>query len=185
MRADILRCPLLFLLFGLLGATAGRGDENQRDASAPSKQPFALKIIDEAGSPVAAAEVGLGFELDATSGAVVPRIRGTTDRDGVAVVSEGRELLPHDCVVVRHAARKLIAVESLEMRIAAAIDGDPVRVTLRPECRVSGRVTCADLTERNRKQGRSIVRIYVGGCLAAVSLSNHDDPPFEFVLPPG
>lgn len=174
----------LCFALGILPATGRAGDEDRPGSE--SKRPFSVKFVDETGRPVAGVGVALGFERNQTGESVpIPRNRATSDRNGLAAVPEGRELLPYNCLVARHRERGLVAIEQLEKRLGAAKEGDPITITLHPECRVFGRLTCADLTERSRKQGQTMIGVDLGGVLALASLSHEDDPVFEFVLPPG
>src|SRR5436190_668858 len=82
------------------------------------------------------------------------------------------------------AGRKLIAIEKID-----PVKFDPEKsrtapiVTMRPECRVSGRLTCSDLARRNRALGWTNVYLNLDGNRAFGCQS--EEQTFHFFVPAG
>jgi hypothetical protein len=181
--------PLLALLAGFGVGLAHADDQEENEPE--KRHPFAVKFVDEAGKPVVGALAGVTAYFGHKR-SPLPAVDESgwqyftdaiADADGVSHFPDGAQL-DHLCIVGRHAGRKLIAIEKID---PARFDPEKVTatptVTMRPECRVSGRLTSHDLTRRNREVGWTNVYLNLAGNRALGCSS--EKQTFHFFVPPG
>jgi thiol-disulfide isomerase/thioredoxin len=168
--------------------------ENQ-PAQGDPPQEFAVRLLDESGSPVAGAQVGLvagwgdmnlaksGWEY--VSGPDLKGVNVTSNKDGMVRFAGDRDSLGNLGLTARHAKRALAAAEKLD----ATSHAEVYTVVMKPECRVHGRLTCKQLAAHPRFKNQpdatlgTGVEISVHGNLIVEYWSK--DPEFECYLPPG
>jgi thiol-disulfide isomerase/thioredoxin len=183
--------PNSHVVFGLVVAactfsSVGFAADDKEEA----KHPFSVKLVDEAGKPVEGATVGIfpyigekGSALTIDDGTGWQYLYGaTSDADGIAKLSDGAIGKDLACVVARHTGRQLAAVwkiDSAKVNPAKTVQA----IVLHPACRVSGKLACRDLTDRNRPIGGTIAILSFGGARALGCFS--EDQTFHFFVPPG
>lgn len=164
-------------------------------AKADPPKEFAVRLLDESGSPVAGAQVGLiahwgdmnlvksGWEFH--SGPDLKDINVTSGEDGTVRFAGGRTFLTNLGLIARHAKRGLAAAEKLDAKSPA----DAYTVVMKPECRVHGQRTCKQLAAHPRFKDQpdatvgTGVEIRVGGNFIVEYWSK--ESAFECYLPPG
>jgi thiol-disulfide isomerase/thioredoxin len=159
------------------------------------KHPFAVKLVDAAGSPVQGAIAGVTAYFG-SEGRTLPVVDdsgwrywhgATSDMEGVCHIEDGSQF-DHLCLVARHTERQLVAIEKV---VPAKFDPKQVKViptvTLYPACRVSGRLTSTDLAKRGRDIGWTNVYLNQANNRALGCTSNEKSPDqtFHFFVPPG
>ncbi len=183
-------------LIALLALLAGLGvrlayADGQEENEPEKKHPFAVKFVDEAGKPVVGALAGVTAYFGHKRHSL-PAVDESgwqyftdakADADGVAHFPDGAQL-DHLCLVGRHTGRKLIAIEKID---PARFDPEKATatctITMRPECRISGRLRSNDLTKRNRAVGWTNVYLNLAGNRALGCSS--EEQTFHFFVPPG
>jgi thiol-disulfide isomerase/thioredoxin len=183
---------LSIALAAIAGAPLAGGDDDD-DGQPEKKHPFSVKLVDEAGNPVAGALAGVTAYFGGEGKTLTAvdengwRYDAKADADGIVSFPDGADY-DHLCVVARHTSRKLIAIEQID-----PVKFDPEKsrtaptLTMRPECRVSGRLTCTDLAKRNRAVGWTNVYLNLAGgralgCQSEVQTFHFFVPPGEFTL---
>lgn len=180
------------LLVGVL-ATVGFAADS-KDDNEPKKYPFSVKLIDEDGKPVEGATAGVGAWLghpDDPTNLVDEQGWGywygaKSNADGVVNFVNGGDR-DHLCVVARNAGRKLVGIWKLDTeKIDPEKATENVVVVLHPECRVSGRLACSDLSKRNREIGFTNVRLsHLENIAYEVFPAENGNLSFHFFVPPG
>ncbi|MCX7427651.1 MAG: TlpA disulfide reductase family protein [Planctomycetia bacterium] len=84
-----------------------------------------------------------------------------------------------DCIIARHVHRRLAAIESL----AEGQSNGVITITMRPECRLFGRLVSKELAARNRKITWSNVDLHMDGKRPLACTSEQAE--FHFYVPPG
>ncbi|MDB5345346.1 MAG: resA 7 [Schlesneria sp.] len=155
-----------------------------------AKHPFSVKLVDEDGKPVEGATVGVfpyigekGSALTIDDGIGWHYMYGaTSDADGIATLSDGAIGMDLACVVARHTGRQLTAVWKIDSgKLNSAKTAETIVLHL--ACRVSGKLVCRDLTDRNRPIGGTTAILSFGGGRALTCFST--DQTFQFFAPPG
>jgi thiol-disulfide isomerase/thioredoxin len=157
------------------------------DMATPSedkqREDFAVRLVDEQGKPVAGAELGLSaawsdntYRESGWEFGIEPM---KSDSDGMAFFESSRESLDSLSLVARHADRNLVANENLD----PLLGNDGFTVTMHPACRVTGHVTCKQLSEQGKPLVGIVAAVNLGDRLAAEYWSK--EPDFHFLLPPG
>ncbi len=182
------KCGQLFLVAamcawaGICTAAHAAEQPSQSDDS-EQKVTVTIRLVDVDGKPVADAHVGHAAEFgeDYTSPADESGwhywggVR--SDSDGIAHLTYYRELL--DCVVARHAGRKLVAIQILSPEQF----NETITVTMRPESRISGRLVSTELAVRKRAITWSNVYLYSDKARAMGCISRKAE--FHFYVPAG
>ena len=145
--------------------------------------PISIRLVDQAGRSIEGAEVGLGVAW----GDVNFRQTGweydlgpvKTDREGLARLEVETRLLKGLSITARQREKRLIAVESLDPASVGRLN----TLTMRPECRVAGRLRCRVLDDRGSSLRGICANLRLGKQLAAEYWSL--EPKFEFILPAG
>ncbi len=188
---QLYRYLVLNIALAAIAGTGFAGSDDDDDAESEKKHPFTVKFVDEAGKPVAGALAGVTAyfgDEDSTLPAVDESgwrywQDAKTGADGISHFPDGGQL-DLLCVVARHTGRKLIAIEKID---PAKFDPEQSKtaptVTMRPECRVSGRLTCSDLAKKNRPAGWTNVYLDRAGSRALGCQS--EEETFHFFAPPG
>lgn len=158
-----------------------------RDASdspdGAQQRTLVVRLVDGEGKPVQGAHVGDYVRFGRPSERPVDEsgwyyaAHAISDADGTARVVDEQRFLT--CIVARHVARKLVAVQPISRRQL----NNGVTVTMQPQCRVSGRLGSNELEARHREITWSNVYVYLGeerplGC-------DSEQADFHFYLPPG
>jgi thiol-disulfide isomerase/thioredoxin len=195
MTIQLYRCLVLNIALAAIAGTAFAGSDDDDDAEPEKKHPFTVKFVDEAGKPVAGALAGVTAYFG-SEGRTLPAVDESgwrylhdakTDADGISRFPDGGQL-GHLCVVARHTDRKLIAIEKID---PAKFDPEQSKivpkVTMHPECRISGRLTCSDLAKQNRMVGWTNVYLNLAGNRAFGYSSDEKtfEPTFHFFAPAG
>lgn len=182
--------PCVLILGFALAVIAGTplySDDEQPE----KKHPFTVRFVDEAGKPVAEALAGVTAYFG-NEGKTLPAVDESgwhywqdakTDGEGHSHFPDGAQL-DHLCLVARHSGRKLIAIEKIDpAKFDPRKSRSTATVTMHPECRVSGRLTCSELAQRKRAVGWANVYLNREGCRALGCTS--DEQSFHFFVPPG
>jgi thiol-disulfide isomerase/thioredoxin len=173
----------------LVSAAAGDGP------AAPKLEPLrklTVRVLDPAGKPVSGAHVGLLAHFwrknlkpgIADADGFMYADHCVSDVQGLAQIESRtddlREALKRHCVIARHAGRGLTAIAEFDLGTLKS----PLDVKLVPECRVSGKLVCAELAKRGRNVEWTNVYLSVGKKRAMWCTSERDGG-FHFFLPPG
>ncbi len=151
-----------------------------------SNRELVVRLVDVDGKPIEGAHVGRSATLpidqavadDADESGWRYEPHAVTDGNGLARILEEEEI-PLVCLVARHVGRKLVAIQSVTPE---QLKGT-ITVTMRPQCRVFGRLVSKELEARNRKITWSIVNLYADGKRPLEFQSKQAD--FHFYVPPG
>lgn len=186
-RRRLILFSALVASFGARPLAADDGDDTEPD----KQHPFAVRLIDSAGEPLAGAFAGVTAYFG-SEGRTLPLVDESgwrywqgakSDADGIARLPDGAQF-DHLCLVARHTGRKLVAIEKIE---PARFDPKNTKtvptVTMHPECRVSGRLTSSDLAQRNRVLGWT--NVYLNMADRRVLGCTSEEGTFHFFLPPG
>ena len=179
---------LTIAVLSSVGFTAGETVEEEE-----IKYPFSVKFVDEDGKPVERARAGVYAFSGNTKTATERSDRDesgwvydlctTSNSEGIANFSDGRQKKAY-CVVARQLARKLVAVWKIEPeKLDPPQPSKLVVITMRPECRIVGRIVCSDLNKLDRETGQTAAYLTYGGKWAFSFTSK--DQTFEFFVPPG
>jgi thiol-disulfide isomerase/thioredoxin len=181
--------PLLALVAGVGIRPAHAKDKD--DTEPERKHPFAVKFVDEAGTPVAGAIAGVTAYIG-SEGRTLPTVDengwrywldAKADTDGISRFPDGGQF-EHLCIVARQTDRKLVAIEKI---VPARFDPEQSKivpkVTMHPECRVSGRLTCSELAKKNRAVGWTNVYLNLASSRALGYSSEEQN--FHFFVPAG
>ena len=195
MTSPICRVFALNIALVTIAGAAFAGANDDDDTEPEKKHPFTVKFVDEAGKPVAGALAGVTAYFG-SEGRTLPAVDESgwrywqdakTDADGISRFPDGGQL-GHLCVVARHTFQKLIAIEKID---PAKFDPEQSKtaptVTMRPECRISGRLTCSELAKQNRMVGWTNVYLNLAGNRALGYSSDEKtfEPTFHFFAPAG
>jgi thiol-disulfide isomerase/thioredoxin len=164
-----------------IGLEAGANEPVRNDGAV--KEGVCVRLVDPMGAPVEGAEVG----LDAASGNVNFRETGweyvygpaRSDDKGMARLNVDPRLLNGLSLTARHRAKHLIVVEDLDPEQIGKVPS----LTMRNECRVTGRLRCSELEGMELPLRGVVVNARLGAHLAAEYWSM--EPNFELFLPPG
>lgn len=174
-----------------IGFAALAAGDNDDDGQPEKKYPFTVKFVDEAGEPIAGAQAGVTAYFG-SEGKTLPAVDedgwhymfdAKANSDGIVSFPDGADS-DRLCVVARHPGQKLIAIERID-----PLKFDPEKsriaptVTMRRECRISGRLRCSDLAKRNRALGWTNVHLNLAGNLALGCTS--EEQTFHFFAPAG
>jgi thiol-disulfide isomerase/thioredoxin len=170
---------VFLLLLGVLAigcnTKSSKGEKKHSD--------FRVRLVDENGSPVNHADVGLytyfgdtkfsetGWKYD---------MHTTSGEDGIAQFADGALRLNGLSLVARQVDRKLVAMESLNPSDCANL----YTVRMRPECRVTGTLICKQLEAKGKSLQGINVNVFKEGKYAIEYWCNQS-PAFEFIMPPG
>jgi thiol-disulfide isomerase/thioredoxin len=144
---------------------------------------FRVRLVDEKGSPVRHADVGLYTyygDMNFSEASWKYDLHTTSGEDGVARFAEGASRLGNQSLVARHAGKKLVAMESLNPLDCANL----YTVRMHPECRVTGTLICKQLEAKGKSLQGINVNVFKEGKYAIEYWSNQG-ATFEFVMPPG
>ncbi|MCA9254607.1 MAG: hypothetical protein KDA33_03175 [Phycisphaerales bacterium] len=169
----------------LAGCLAGRGAI--RTAPGCYEGPFDLRVVHEDGAPAGNTPIGIFFMLwmaDPSTGNVElyektrrTNANGRFHRDAV------RECMTPTYLYAMDEPHGLAA-----LKVISDVDeiDAPHRLTLRPACRVSGRVSASHLNEPRRADPPILVALHPGTRLTSRYLKRQTiDGHFEFLVPPG
>jgi thiol-disulfide isomerase/thioredoxin len=181
MRSMTAHAVTLFAASFAAGAHAAADEPTAQHR--PERPGVAVRLVDPSGRPVDGAEVGLDAAFGDANFRETPweYVHGParSGRDGLARLDVEVRVLNGLAVTARHRERRLIAIENLD---PAQMEHVPT-LTLRPECRVVGRMRCEELEERGVPLRGISANVSLGSRLAAEYWSM--EPVFEFFLPPG
>lgn len=200
-----------FRLFplGLMGmllavAVSSGSAEDKKPPSKPEPvhtQPkplhkLTVRLLDGDHRPVAGAHVGWYtqfwpkfFEPEiADESGLMYREHAVSDQDGLArVESKDDNLLDFRGrlgLVAHHAGRGLIAYALIDADRIKTASGRPVDITLVPECHVTGKLVCPELTKRDRKIGFISVELSIDQT-QFIDCRSEPNGDFHFVAPAG
>jgi len=183
----------LFALVYLAG-TATAADMPSATEKGEKKYPFSVKFVDQKGQPVKDVTAGILGLFGSGNESIKPvdstgwhyELGSVTGDDGIAKFEDGgdRDFL---CVVGRHPERRLVGLWKIDSKlINAQAERGAVEINMSPECRVTGRLTCADLTKRGREVGRAFVRLNHQTQLAfEFTMDDGEELAYHFFIPPG
>ena len=123
-----------------------------------------VKLVDENDRPVENAFAGIGAVWCKGEFPVVPLQDGAgwkyiygakSNSEGIVefeAFEDGPKELSHQCIIARNLDRKLVSIWKIDLKkLGKSNAAEILRKRMLPEHRVSGRVTCSDLTSRNRE----------------------------------
>jgi len=188
MSANVTRVLLAAFIIGTTTNSRLAADEENEPER---KQPFSIKLVDNKGKPVEGSIAGVTayFGIEVSTLPLMDESGwrywhgATSDNLGIARLAEGGNVSKL-CLVARHAGRKLVAIEKIDPdRLIPEKTTGMHTITLYPECRVSGRLACRELSERNRDLGWITADLDAWN-KNALGCSSRDGT-FHFHLPPG
>ena len=155
--------------------------------AADARRALTVRLVDEDGKPVEGAIVATSAWFSPRPNRFAPYESnwtyfsgGQSDRAGMANVStQGR----FDCVIARHAERKLVAVQGITPEQVKS--SETVTITMQPQCKVFGSLTAKELEARNKKIEWSNVCVHLENRSARPMSCTPDENGFHFFLPPG
>lgn len=181
-------------VFVMLAAVASAADSPADTEDDEKKYPFSVKFVDEHGQPVKEVIAGVSSWFSSGNESIKPidttgwhyDLGVVTDDHGIANFEDGgdREFL---CVVGRHPERKLVGLWKIDSkRLETQAEKGIVQIKMSPECRVTGKLTCGDLTKLGREVGRAFVRLNHRKQLAfEFTMDDGEELVFHFYVPPG
>lgn len=179
----------------LLSTVPASGQEHSPEAKQKEQEvkPLLVRLVDESGHPVPNARLGFSASYGDMSytdsswhylpnpeslDAFPEEIR--SDRNGIARIPEGLRIRDkfRIALVARHEAKRLVGLENLERG-----SGSEVVLTMRPECRVTGRLVCPSLLDSGDELQRIVLNVHREGmlCIEYYSVT----PDFQIFLPAG
>jgi AhpC/TSA family len=177
---------------GVLFGTPLSAEDGKR-APKPELLPrLTVLVLDSDGIAVAGAHVGINCHYwqrklrpaVADADGFMYGEHCVTDASGVAqLVSPAGDLqddLRRGCVIARQDERHLVAIADID----AETSQTAIQMTLVPECRVSGKLVCAELAKRGRTTDWTNVYLFVGK-KRTMWCASEDGGDFHFFLPPG
>lgn len=176
----LMQCLLLLSVFGAWQTIAVADERTALEKTVV--RPFTIELVDVSGKPVAGAKAGIcpSYTADEKPSDWFYNSETTSGKDGIIRFSEGGDRLKERCLVARHAERKLVAI--------AEVGPDRLKktltLTMRPECRVSGKLTCTELDRKKQQLGWMSVALLAGG-KDALHWEPDDKRAFQFFVPPG
>ncbi|RLS44836.1 MAG: hypothetical protein DWH81_00140 [Planctomycetota bacterium] len=185
---------VLVVVFTTFQAAAGETDRQETTEASPR---ITIKLVDEEGQPVEGAYAGitaihstaefLMIPLKDDDGWQYPQ-GAMSNAEGIVEFEEfpdGTKELVLNCVVARHRDRKLASIWKIEPeKIGRSKLPDTSSIVLHPACRVTGEITCSDLTSRSRETWWLDIQLTSAGN-RAIEFSSFRPASFEFFLPPG
>jgi uncharacterized protein (TIGR03067 family) len=146
-----------------------------------------VTVVDREGKPVAGANICtlitfsyLGPDPDKPGSKPEWRYFPTIKTDANGTASIKYDELTGRCLIARDTVRKQMAIVAVS---PASLASGKVRLTLVPECHVSGLLQCQQLADLGKPIGwANVYAEYLGRRLA---LSKADAGSFQFFLPPG
>ena len=167
---------------------AERSPVTHREHSAAdrAKPGFTARLVDTDGKPVEGAVVGTyAVRFPASNTFAPPESRwefspGVLSRpDGTARIAEKDYA---NCVVARHAARKLVGMAAVSNEQLK--QGEPIKLVMYPECVVAGTLTAKELAARNHKLDWTNVYLYANN-FARPMMCSSNQSEFVFYVPQG
>ena len=175
-RPTVVLTWLVCLLPGVVGES--RADDPETTLK--------VRVVDEKGNPVEGAHLGVtayfgaeGVELPADAAGLRYNKHALSDAEGKADLLVDAGSLQRLSVIARNERRHLIAIVNIDEKTLS----NSVKIVLRPECRISGRLICSPLEKRERELGWTNVYLDLDGRRAMGSTS--EKGTFEFVVSPG
>ena len=176
-------------LFICAPLTAGDGKAAPKPEGLPR---LSVLVLDSDGLAVAGAHIGIGGHFwpkrlrpaVADADGFMYGDHCVTDASGVAQLTSPtgdlRDDLRRGCVIARQDERHLVAMADID----AETSQTEIQMTLVPECRVSGKLVCAELAKRGRTTDWTNVYLFVGK-KRTMWCASEDGGDFHFFLPPG
>jgi protocatechuate 3,4-dioxygenase beta subunit len=150
-------------------------------------QTLNVRIVDAEGKPVegvmvaTSAEFRTGYNYLGDNEPAWSYFRYVlTDEDGLARMAYQSSI---DCVVARHVERKLVAIRKIAPEEVQS--SETVTIALKPQCKVTGRVTAKQLEASGGKLEASAVYAYLADGSARPMWCGSTRGDFHFYLPPG
>jgi thiol-disulfide isomerase/thioredoxin len=163
--------------------------DRQGGAGAGDKyQGITVRTVDTEGKPVLLAKVGTRADFNVLGLGAEWTYRNLmiTGENGIARSVEAREdfVGANNCwLIARHYGRNLAAIERVTpYRLLSA--GGPITLTMRPACRVTGRLTCPDLERKKIALGWTYVNVAPDGLPCNYRFGS-EEGSFDLYLPPG
>ncbi len=192
--------PVLFGLFVALSVIGAAAADDQKPVNLSQKpQPIhkvTVRLLDGDHQPVAGAHVGRYtkfwprfFEPEiADESGLMYREHAVSDQDGLARVENKDDNL-HDFqgrlgLVALHVGRGLIAYAGIDAQRLNSDSRRPVDITLVPECHVTGKLVCPELSQRDRKIGFTSVELSIDQT-QFIDCRSEPNGDFHFVAPAG
>ncbi|HEY4261376.1 MAG TPA: TlpA disulfide reductase family protein [Schlesneria sp.] len=175
------------LLVAYISTSVGFAADDEEEV----KHPFSIKLVAEDGKPVDGAKAGVTAYFGSEA-KTIPTDDGTgwrywqgatSDANGVVNLVDGGDA-DYLCVVARHPVRQLVGIWKIDpKKLDSAKATELVTITMQLECRVSGKITCRDLTELNRPIGWT--NAYLTSDAGRAFGCSSTDQTFHFFVPPG
>jgi uncharacterized protein (TIGR03067 family) len=145
-----------------------------------------VRLVDTRGKPVVLAKVGTraDFNVLGQGPEWTYWCQMISGEGGIARSSDARadfDNTSNAWLIARHYGRNLVAIEKLS---PYRLLDSPITLTMRPACRVSGRLTCPELERRKVGLGWTSVSIFPDGKPCNYRCGS-DDQTFHFYVPPG
>ena len=142
-----------------------------------------MRLVDSEGRPIVLARVGTHAQFYTPSDGLGPEWtyfnQVISGEDGIARFENRDDI--SGWLIARHYGRRLVAFEKVTpYRLATG----PITLTMQPECRVFGRLTCRELERRKRDLGWTNVYLHVEGRGPSLGCAS-EEQTFHFFAPPG
>ena len=140
-----------------------------------------VELIDKDGKAVPDADVGSYCYFDRMTSNWIFNKGMKSDAAGCVQIDDPRLNGGPLRFYARHANRKLVAIEVL----SDETQNKTITLTMRPECCVTGNISCAELEKRGRKLTDSVRVVRVNGTAFVENSDAPVDMSIQFFLPPG
>jgi thiol-disulfide isomerase/thioredoxin len=186
LRAATLGAVLCLVVFACV-----RGEDGKPTAKPEPLHRLTVRVLDVEGKPLAGAHVGIDSHFwsknlkreAADADGFMYRLHCVSDAKGLArmesAADDFRQIPRGFYVVARHDGRHLMAIVQVDLSASKPFD-----VRLVPECRVTGKLACAEFAKRSRKLDWTNVYLSLGKKRLMWCVSE-DEGEFHFFLPPG
>jgi beta-lactamase regulating signal transducer with metallopeptidase domain/protocatechuate 3,4-dioxygenase beta subunit len=162
-----------------------------KSADADAKFALAVRLIDLDGKPVEGAHVSTFASYRGQSDYHAPdELRWSynpnilSDREGMARLGDHSR----NCIFARHVERGLVALQGISPdELRQMKQSDVVTITMRPQCKVFGKLTANGLQARNQTLGWTNVYLYMADGFGRPMdcMSDEGKGEFHFFVPPG
>lgn len=163
------------------------------EPSIQASEDLTVLLVDSLSRPVEGAKIGFSasfgdnsyrspswvFLPDPASQERFPR-EVLSDQHGIATLKGGKIIASNfsGSLVARHEGRRLVGIVNLPRS-----GNDAPRMTLYPECKITGKLECPELEENGNELERNWLNVSFDGRLCVEHYSR--SPYFELFLPPG
>jgi thiol-disulfide isomerase/thioredoxin len=174
-RQTSLAVSMLFCVW--IAATRPVSAQKPADAT-DGTRPLVVQVVDEQGSPIAGANVGMGGNYFSDT-SWLPANPAVSDEKGSAQLDVELRRAGRECVVAQHHKRGLIGFASVNPNDWP----DRIKLVLSPERRVTGQLVSTGLEKRNERLFNAELAVLIDGKAAVRHWSIRGD--VALYLPPG